>query len=65
MPWRRSHLFLAQVRFNPGDLRPESSFYALQWRRSPPKKHTCAKPPAHLRQKNVVNAICTRDEGVL
>ena len=48
--WRRSHLSLAQVCFYLRDLRRESLFYALQWRRSPPFFHTCAKTPQHLRQ---------------
>ena len=50
LPWRRSQASLAQVCFWEGDLHRKSASYALQWRRSPPIFHTCAKHPRHLRQ---------------
>ena len=50
---RRSHHFLAQVRFFPTDLRRKTAFHPLHWRRSPPFFHTCANNTPHLRQKQI------------
>ena len=49
--WCRCIGVLAQVRKNVGDLRRESRYCALCWRRSHPKNPTCAKNMGHLRQK--------------
>ena len=42
---------MAQVWKKGWDLRRKTGPYALQWRRSPQKNHTCANNTRHLRQK--------------
>ena len=49
--WRRCMVLLAQVWKLGWYLRRETATYALQWRRSPGKKPTCAKKNGDLRQK--------------
>lgn len=43
--------FLAPVWFSPGDLPRKSGFCCLQWRRSRPLFHTCARNTLNLRRR--------------